>query len=185
MKFHDLAWAALLYYYKSSGDRRYVKLFRDTTFLSRLRQAPWDVPYEEFEAKVIFGFISSVGLRLPSVRGEDNLLTQITELYPSTSSLEDKSLHDCELSNEELLNSIRQIYDRFHTVPGFWLTGISKIAHVLNDALFVTINLGTSSNFGLLGETEDLIKWMRIAQKSAKEVIEEFYTMGIQGWPED
>ncbi len=184
MKFHDLAWAALLYYYKSSGDRKYVKLFRDTAFLSKLRQAPWDVPYEEFEAKVIFGFISSVGLRLPAVRGGDNLLAQIIELYPSISYLEDTCLHDCELSNEDLLNGVRQIYDRFHAIPGFWLTGISKIAHVLNDSLFAAINLGTSSYFGLVGEAGDFVKWLRIAQQNAQEAIEDFNSLGLPGSPE-
>jgi len=184
VKFSDLSWAALLYFYKSGGDRKYVKLFRDTTFLSKLREAPGDVSYEDFEAKGIFGFISSVGLRLPALKGGDNLLTQIIELYPSTSSLKDNSLHDCELSNEELLNGIRQIYDRFHAIPGFWLTGISKIAHVLNDSLFAAVNLGTSSYFGLVGEAEDFIKWLRIAQQNAQEVVEDFKVLGLPGSPE-
>ena len=119
MKFSDLAWAALLYYYKSSGDRKYVKLFRDTEFISRLRQTPWEVSYEEFEAKVIFSFISSVGLRLPAVRGENNILAQIIELHPCISSLKGKCLSDCDLSDEELLTNVRQIYNKFN--------GISKI----------------------------------------------------------
>ncbi len=185
MKFSDLAWAALLYYYKSGGDRKYVKLFRDTTFLSKLRQAPWDVPHEEFEAKVIRGFISSVGLRLPMVRGKDDVLAQIIELHPCVFSLQGVCLSDCDLSNEDLLNNIRQIYEKLHAIAGFWLTGISKITHVLNDSLFVALNLGTSSYFGLLGETEDLIKWLRIVRQSAQEVIEDFHTLGLPGSPEE
>ena len=185
MKFNDLAWAALLYYYKSSGDRKYVKLFRDTTFISKLRQTPWDVSHQEFEAKVIFGFISSVGLRLSAVRVEDNILTQIIGLYPCISSLQGEGLHDCDLSTEELLNNIRQIYDKFHTIRGFWLTGISKITHVLNDSLFVPLNLGTSSYLGFLGEAEDFIKWLRIAQQDAQEVTEDFYKLGLPGLPEE
>lgn len=65
MKFGDLAWAAFLHYYKSSGDKKYVKLFRDTSFISKLRETPWIVSYDEFEAKVISGFVNSIGLRLP------------------------------------------------------------------------------------------------------------------------
>ncbi len=185
VKFSDLAWAALLYYYKSSGDRRYVKIFRDKEFISKLRQTPWDVTNEEFESKVIFSFISSIGLRMPAVRGESNILTQLIELHPCISALQGESLYNCDLSNEDLLENIRQIYDKLRTIHGFWLTGISKIAHVLNDSLFVTINLGTSSYFGLLGETEDLIKWLRIAQQTAKEVTEDFYTLGLPGSPEE
>ncbi len=185
MKFSDLAWGALLYYYKSSGDRKYVKLLRDTTFINKLRQTPWEVPYEEFEAKVIFGFISSIGLRLPVLKGEDNILAQIVELHPSISSLQGENLHDCDLSNEELIKNIRQIYENLHTVHGLWLTGISKIAHILNDSLFVALNLGTSSHFGLLGEAEDFIKWLRITQQSAQEVAEDFYNLGLPGTPEE
>lgn len=185
MKFGDLSWAALLYYYKSGGDRKYVKLFRDTEFISKLRQTPWDIPYEEFESKVIFGFISSVGLRLPAVRGKNNLLTQIIDLQPSMSVLQDICLRDCDFSNEDLLNSIRQIYDSFSSIHGFWVTGISKIGHVLNDSLFVALNLSTSSYFGLFGGSEDFIKWLRLTQESALEVVEDFYELGLPGSPEE
>ena len=185
MKFNELAWAALLYYYKSSADRRYVKLFRDTEFVSKLRQTPWDIPYEEFEDKVIFNFISSIGLRLPTVRGEDNLLTQLIDMHSSISALQGVSLHDCDLSDEGVLENIRQIYNKLHSIHGFWLTGISKIAHVLNDSLFVAINLSTSSYFGLLGEAEDFVKWLRMTQENAKEVTEDFVGSGLSGSPEE
>ena len=185
MKFSDLSWAALLYYYKSGGDRKYVKLFRDTEFIAKLRQTPWDIPYEEFEAKVIFGFISSVGLRLPAVRGKDNLLTQIIDLHPSISNLQNQRLSDCDLSDEALLESIRQIYDRFSGIHGFWVTGISKISHVLNDSLFAALNLSTSSYFGLFGGSEDFIKWLKLTQESAQEVVEDFNSLGLPESPEE
>ena len=185
MKFSDLSWAALLYFYKSGGDRKYVKLFRDTSFVSNLRQAPWDVPYEEFEAKVVFGFISSIGLRLPAVMGERNILSQIIDMHPCISSIQGTSLRECDLSNEDLLGNIRQIYDKLYSIHGFWITGISKITHVLNDSLFVPLNLSTSSYFGLLGETEDFIRWLGIVQQSAREVNDDFYTLGLPGSPEE
>ncbi|UCH51465.1 MAG: hypothetical protein JSV54_01480 [Chloroflexota bacterium] len=183
MKFNDLAWAALLYYYKSSADKRYVKLFRDAEFISKLRERPWDIPYEEFEDKVVFSYISSIGLRLPTVRGTDNLLTQIVELHPNILALQGLYLRDCDLSNEGLLQNIRQIYEKLQGIHGFWLTGISKIAHIFNDALFVAINLGTSSHFGLLGEVEDFIKWLKMVQQSAQEVSEDFENLGLPGSP--
>jgi hypothetical protein len=185
VKFVDLSWAALLYYYKSGGDRKYIKLFRDTEFITKLRQAPWDVPYEEFESKVIFGFISSVGLRLPSVRGKDNLLTQIVDLHPSILALQDMHLYDCDLTNEDLLNNIRQIYDSFSGIHGFWVTGISKISHVLNDSLFAALNLSTSSYFGLFGGSEDFIKWLKLTQENAQEAVTDFNDLGLPGSPEE
>ena len=181
MKFNDLAWAALLHYYKSSGDRKYVKLFRDKTFLSKLRETPWDVSYEEFETKVIAGFVNSIGLRLPVGTRGGNILAEIIKLRRCISFLQGVRLLDCDLSNEDLLKNIRQIYNGLNTVDGFWVTGISKIAHILNDALFVVLDGKTSKYFGLRGEADDYIKWLGIAQQHALEVAGDFQTLGLPG----
>ena len=185
MKFSSLAWGAILFYYKSSGDKKYVKLFRDTEFILKVRQTPWEVAHDEFEEKIIFGFVSSVGLRLPAVRGSESLLSQIIELHPHISSLQGLTIRDCDLSNADLINSITQIYDKFNSIQGFWVTGISKISHVLNDALFVTMNLSTSSHFGLFGGAEDFVKWLKLTQENALEVTEDFKTLGLPGLPEE
>ena len=184
MKFNDLAWAALLHYYKSSGDRKYVRLFRDTAFISKLRETPWDLSYEEFETKVISGFISSIGLRLPRERRGRSILAEIIGLRHCMSSLRGVCLLDCDLSNEDLLNNIRQVYNTLSTIDGLWVTGISKIAHVLNDSLFVVLDLTTSGYFGLGGEADDYIKWLSITQRHALEVTEDFHALGLTGSPE-
>jgi len=184
VKLMTLPWAALLHYYKASGDRRYVKLFRDTVFISKLRQTPWDVPYEEFETKVLSGFVNSIGLRLPVGTRGGNILAEIIKLRQCTSSLQGVRLLDCDLSNEDLLKNIRQIYNGLSSVDGFWVTGISKIAHVLNDSLFVVLDLRTSKYFGLHRGVDDYIKWLGIAQQHALEATRDFYTLGLPGSPE-
>jgi len=184
VKFRDLAWAALLHYYKSRGDRKYVKLFRDSAFLSKLRETPWDVPYEEFEAKLLSGFLNSIGLRLPVGKRGGNILAEIIKLRHCTSSLQGVRLLDCDLSNEDLLENIRQIYNELSTVEGLWVTGISKIAHTLNESLFVALDLRTSKYFGLRGQADDYIKWLGIAQQSALEVTNDFHALGLPGSPE-
>jgi hypothetical protein len=184
MKFRDLAWAALLHHYKSGGDIKYVKLFRDTAFISKLRQTPWDVSYEEFETKVISGFVNSIGLRLPVGTRGGNILAEIIKLRHCISSLQGVRLLDCDLSNEDLLKNIKQIYNELSTVDGLWVTGISKIAHVLNDSLFVVLDLRTSKYFGLRGDADDYIKWLGIAQQHALEVTRDFQALGLPGSPE-
>ena len=184
MKFNDLAWAALLHYYKSSGDRKYVKLFRDTSFISKLRQTPWDVSYEEFETKVLSGFINSIGLRLSVGTRGGNILAKIVKLRQHISSIQGIRLLDCDLSSEDLLKNIRQIYSGLSSVDGFWITGISKMAHLLNDTLFVVLDLKTSKSFGLHGKASDYIKWLGIAQQHAQEVTRDFYALGYTGSPE-
>jgi len=185
VKFSDLAWAALLHYYKSSGGREYVKLFADTEFISKLRQTPWDVPYEEFETKVLSGFVNSIGLRLPVGTRGGNILARIIKLRYCISYLQDVHLLDCDLSNKGVLKNIRQIYNELNSVDGFWVTGISKTAHVLNDSLFVVLDLRTLKYFGLRGRADDYIKWLGIAQQHAQEVTQDFHTLGFSGSPEE
>lgn len=184
VKFSDLAWAALVHYYKSSKDREYVRLFRDKAFISKLRETPWDVSYEEFEAKVISAFINSIGLRLPVGTRGGNILAEIIKLHYYISSLQGVHLLDGDLSNEDLLKNIRQIYNGLSTIGGLWVTGISKIAHVLNDSLFVVLDLKTSNYFGLRGEADDYIKWLGIAQQHGLEVTSDFQALGLPGSPE-
>lgn len=185
MKFRDLAWGAVIHYYKSSGDRKYVKLFTDVSFITRLRQSPWDIQHEEFENKVIYGFLSSVGLRLPPAKKETNILSEIIELQPCVSCLQGVSLDVCDFSDENLLANIRQIYERLFQLHGFWITGISKLTHILNDSLFPALDLRTSGHFGLIGDTDSFISWLKITQQNAKEVIQDFSDLGLLGSPEN
>jgi len=184
VKFSELGWAALFHYYQSSKDRRYVRLFGDTVFISKLRKTPWDVSYEEFEAKVISDFVNSLGLRLPVGTRGGNILAEIIRLRRYTSHLQGTRLLDCDLSNKDLLKNIREIYHGLSTIDGLWVTGISKIAHVLNDSLFVILDLKTSDNFSLRGGADDYIKWLGIAQQHALEVTSDFEASGLPGSPE-
>ena len=184
MKFRDLAWAALLHYYKSRGDRKYVSLFRDTAFISKLRQTPWDIPYEEFETKVLSGFVNSIGLRLPVGTRGGIILAKIIKLRHCISSLQGVRLLDCDLSNEDLQNNVNQIYNGLSSIDGFWVTGISKIAHILNESLFVVLDLKTSKHFSLRGQADDYIRWLGIAQEHAQEVTRDFQALGLPGSPE-
>jgi hypothetical protein len=184
VKFSDLGWAVLLHYYKSSKDRKYVRLFGDTAFISKLRETPWDVSYVEFEAKVISGFVNSLGLRLPVGTRGGNILAEIIKLRRCTSRLQGARLLDCDLSNKDLLKNIREIYHGLSTIDRLWVTGVSKIAHVLNDSLFVVLDLRMSDYLGLGGEADDYIKWLGIAQQHALEVTSDFDALGLLGSPE-
>jgi len=184
VKFSELGWAALLHYYQSNKDRRYVRLFGDTEFISKLRETPWDVSYPEFEAKVISGFVNSLGLRLPVGTRGGNVLAEIIRLRSCTSSLEGVSLLDCDLSDKSVLKNIKEIYQGLGSIDGLWVTGITKIAHALNDSLFVILDLRTADNFSLRDEAGDYINWLTIAQQHAREVIGDFEAQGNAGSPE-
>jgi len=185
VKFSDLAWSAFLHYYKSNGDRRYLRLFGDTGFISKLREAPWEVPYPEFEAKVISGFVNSLGLRLPVGTRGSNLMAEIIRLHNFTSHLKGVSLLDCDLSDKDLLKNVKEIYQALCSIDGLWVTGVTKIAHVLNDSLFVILDLRIAESFSLHhGELDNYIEWLTIAQQHALEVTRDFEAQGFPGSPE-
>lgn len=184
MKFGDLGWAALLHYYQSNKDRRYVRLFGDGEFISKLRETPWDVSYPEFEAKVISGFVNSLGLRLPVGTRGGNVLAEIIRLRSCTSRLKGVSLLDCDLSDKSLLENIKEIYQGLGSIDGLWVTGITKIAHALNDSLFVILDLRIAENFSLRDEADDYIEWLVLTQQHALQVTSDFEAQGLSGSPE-
>ncbi|RLC61652.1 MAG: hypothetical protein DRI01_08155, partial [Chloroflexi bacterium] len=106
------------------------------------------------------------------------------KLRHQISFLQGVRLLDCDLSNEDLRQTIRQIYNGLSSVDGLWVTGISKIAHTLNESLFVVLDLKTSKHFGLHGQADDYIKWLGIAQQHALEVTRDFQALGLSGSPE-
>lgn len=184
MKFSELGWSALLHYYQSNKDRRYVKLLGDSEFISKIREAPWDISYPEFEAKVISSFVNSLGLRLPVGTRGGNILAEIIRLRSCTSSLAGLSLLDCDLSDKGLLKNIKEIYQGLGSIDGLWVTGITKIAHVLNDSLFVILDLRIAENFSLRDDADDYIDWLVLTQHHAREVASDFEAQGLPGSPE-
>lgn len=184
VKFSDLGWAALLHYYQSNKDRRYVRLFGDGEFISKLRETPWDVSYPEFEAKVISSFVNSLGLRLPVGTRGGNVLAEIIRLRSCTSRLKGVSLLDCDLSDKSLLENIKEIYQGLGSIDGLWVTGITKIAHALNDSLFVILDLRIAENFSLRDEADDYIEWLVLTQQHALQVTSDFEAQGLSGSPE-
>jgi len=185
MKFNELAWGAVCFYYRSAGDSKYSRIMMDAEFLSRLRMSPAKVDAAEFERKVILDYVNVqsydllVGQRLAG-----NILAKIVELQPELSSLQDISLLDCDLSDSNLLDKVTKIYMEFYSVQGLWLTGVSKIAHILNDRLFPLINLEISDHFKIHDAGTSLVRWLEITQREAREVTQDFHERGLTGLPE-
>jgi hypothetical protein len=185
MNFNELSWAALCFYYRSGGDKRYARLMRDAQFISKLRQAPSEVSPKEFEEKVLLDHVNIqnydllIGHRLA-----ENVLAKIVELQPEISSLQDITLIDLDLQDKAVTEKIKRIYASLYSVPGLWLTGVSKIAHLLNDKLLAILNLDISDYFGLLEDNTNLLTWIKLVQQNAREVTKDFHKQGFSGLPE-
>lgn len=185
MNFDQLSWGALCFYYRSAGDYRYCKTMKDTSFISKLRESPTDINVKEFEEKVILKHINIENYDL--LIGNNlarNVLSEIVKLQPEIALLKDVNLLDCDLSDSELTDSIVKVYQSIYSVNGLWLTGVSKIAHLLNNNLFALLNLDISNHFNLLEGTTSLIQWLKITQQNMQEVTTSFKKQGLPGSPE-
>ena len=185
MNFNQLSWGALCFYYRSAGDYRYCKIMQDTSFISKLREAPMDINIKEFEEKLILSHINIENYDL--LIGNNlarQVLAEIVKLQPEMALLKDVTLLDCDLSNSDLTDDITKVYQSLYSINGLWLTGVSKIAHLLNDRLFALLNLDISSHFNLLGGTTNLLQWLKITQQNIQEVTTSFREQGFSGSPE-
>ena len=186
MNFNQLAWGVVCFYYRLAGDNRYCRIMRDTEFLVKLRQSPSDITPKEFEEKVLLDHVNIENYDL--LIGNNlarSVLGKIIELHPIIASLQGVTLLGCDLSDDEVIGRINKVYTALYSVPGLWLTGISKIAHLLNDKLFVILNLDISSHFQLMDGNTSLIQWLKITQQNAIEVTRDFQEQGLPGTPEE
>ena len=185
MNFNQLAWGAVCFYYRSIGDNKYNKIMRDTEFLTRLREEPYNINATEFEEKVLLDHVNIENYDLLIGHGlAVNVLVKIVQLQPEISALQGFNLLNCDLSDTTITTKINQIYAGVYSVNGLWLTGVSKIVHLLNDNLFPLLNLNISKQFGMLEGDTNLINWVKITQDNAREVTADFKKQKLPGSPE-
>ena len=186
VNFNDIAWAAVCFYYRSIADRKYCKILGDTPFMEKLRQTPHDVTASEFEKKVLLDYVRIINYDvLIEHKLAERLLENIVGLQPYVSALQGLTLLDCDLSDSAIADRIEKIYAALYSVPGLWVTGVSKIAHLLNDKLLVLLNTDISDQFRLLDDSTAVINWSKFLQNSARQVTRDFEERGYQGTPEE
>jgi hypothetical protein len=186
VNFNDIAWAAVCFYYRSIADRKYCKILGDTPFIEKLRQTPHDVTASEFEQKVLLDYVRIINYDvLIEHKLAERLLEKIVGLQTDISALQGLTLLDCDLSDSAIADRIEKIYAALYSIPGLWVTGVSKIAHLLNDKLLVLLNMDISDKFRLLDDSTAVINWIRFLQDSARQVTRDFEERGYQGTPEE
>jgi len=186
VNFNDIAWAAVCFYYRSIADRKYCKILGDTPFIEKLRQTPHDVTASEFEQKVLLDYVRIINYDvLIEHKLAERLLEKIVGLQADISALQGLTLLDCDLSDSAIADRIEKIYAALYSIPGLWVTGVSKIAHLLNDKLLVLLNMDISDQFRLLDDSTAVIDWIKFLHDSARQVTEDFEDRGYQGTPEE
>ena len=185
MNFNTLCWAAICFYYRSVGDQRYGRIMRDTAFLAKLRESPQTISSKELEEKLILGYVKIENYDLlvgHNLAGR--VLSKIVELQPEIVSLQKVTIRNCDLSDEKIAARINKIYLELCQIQGLWVTGTSKILHIINDGLFTMLNPSISDYFGISGDNLQVVEWFRFVQKHALEVTADYYNQGLEGSPE-
>ena len=186
MRFEDLSWAAVCFYYRSMGDRKYCKIMADKDLLARLKTDPLSVPEKEFEQKVILDYVnvSSYDLLYKS-RMSRKILDMLSENKGIIANLRNIDIIDCNLSDDIITRDIMRIYRAMLSVDGLWATGASKILHILNSSLFAPINQSITDCFRIYPEHEGYVSWLRIVQKNALEAVFDYKETHKSGDPSD
>jgi hypothetical protein len=186
MDFRGLAWSAFCFYYRSVGDRKYIKLMSDEHFISSLQKNPGLVSPKEFEKKIILELIKIYDWHLFIKHNlAKRILERIIKMQPELSMLEGTTILNCNLDDEGIITRINNLYFELTTVPGIWSTGASKILHLLNCRLFPVLGFEVAACFGLSKGDVEFTKFMKLVQQDAFEVTEDFHKQGFSGSPEE
>lgn len=189
MTFNDLAWSAFLNWYITKRDEKYVELFINKPLIYALREHPSSVDPSNFHEKVVSDFLNSWGRMFIQKKTSYEILDAITELNPYLLVVRDESLLTCDLSNGSTVNGVvHAIYERLSSIDFIDMTGTSKIAHILNDSLFVMIDNEIRKKYkkkhDISRDAEGYINWMKIMQQQARDVTADFRRQGFSSSPE-
>jgi hypothetical protein len=184
VKFNDLAWAAVCFYYRSTGDKRYCATMRDTDFLTRLRNSPQDLRLIEFEEKAILGFINLENYDLlVAHRLAEKVLSKIIGLKGELDLIKGHTLLETDLRSPRVSEAISNVYAELRAY-GLWITGASKICHLLNEHLFPLLSPDLIRHFNITEENSSLLNWLLKVQEDVHEVAADFQRQGLPGTPE-
>ena len=175
MKFTDLSWAAVLFYYRSSGDRKYCKIMSDKDLRDAMRSDPLSIPERDFEQRVILDYINTSNYDiLYKCHMSRNILDILAENRITVNSLARVNILDCNLSDAIIVQDIMRLYEGLLGVEGLWATGASKILHILNSDLFPPINQSIIDHFEIYSQQNSYVSWLRIVQKNGLDVVDDF-----------
>ena len=107
----------------------------------------------------------------------ETVLATIDRLQPDITVLLASSITDIDIEDRALIDSIGRIYAELTTIQGLWITGASKIAHLLNDRLLPICGLDVIEHFQKIstGQTFDHRIWLKQIKHDAHLVIDDFH----------
>ena len=176
MKYSDLAWAAVCYFYSSCGDNKYVEIMSDADFLNRLRDEPCIISTREFEEKAILGYIKIENFDvLVKQKLAMSVIRNIQEMQPLLSKTRQLTIITADMSEtspQSVAPEVEKMYHSLDSINGLWSTGASKILHLLNNRLFPILTPGIIQDSGF--REFSMASYMRRIQYQAVTVSEDF-----------
>jgi hypothetical protein len=90
---------------------------------------------------------------------------------------------ECDLSDHHLVEAITMTYTELRAY-GLWITGASKIAHLLNDRLFPLLSPPLARHFNVSDDRASIKNWLVRVQNDMREVTDDFQQENKEGSPE-
>ena len=197
MNFEELAWGAFFYRLLTNYDSPYLKFFAEESLLARLRQNPGAVSVDEFQASVV-NFLNAWGGRHI---GKDTevvgvLLDGLCGLQDKFQSLCNDTLLTVNLDRhrelvQHIFNDLRLIsWENRGPVRSVTVhlgeTFASKLAHIVNPALFVMWDDGIASHFWerkMIESVWDYVGFLTLMEEEAKSVVSDFQAFAASSDP--
>ena len=195
MTFEELAWGAVFYRLLTNYDRPYVSLFGGESLLERLRQNPAAVSADEFQATV-GDFLRRWGGR--HIKNDTEvgraLLDGLGGLRSTFRSLCSDTLLATDLGHRRGL--VQDVFDGLRLIcwenrgPSRSVTVhlgetfASKLAHIMNPALFVMWDDGIAGDFctrGMIGSLWDYVGFLEVMQREARSAVSSFQAFAGSG----
>ena len=156
----------------------------DQDFLKRLRETPDKVSVIELEERVVLGLVNMEHYDLLiNHKLAETLMHKIIDLKTEIPNLTQISLVDCDINDPATTAIFMRTFSSFQ-INGLWYTGISKIAHVLNDKFFPILSPDLVKYFDISEDPESLKQWLHTVQEDIYEVTQDYKRSGIEGSPE-
>lgn len=134
------------------------------------------VDAKEHLEKIIKMFLTQWGRMGRTVDREDlnwgQLARQLRNSKETFQTLQNKSLLDINLKDEETANAIKNAYDAAR-VRYIGPTAISKILHLLNPGLFVMWDDEIRRKYKVSGSVEGYLKFLRLMREEVEEALNE------------
>jgi len=184
--FEHLAWAAIFFGAGEPERKSYLKIVCSSGFPKRAINDPDHLTFDEVKSELVKFLQTWGGMRIPKKERVDRIAKDLVKAFIAVAPIF-RQLHACRLETLELTDNLKsEIEDTYRALrmPGLGPTGVSKVLHVLNPALFVMWDAEIRQHYKKCGvitsdKPAEYVKFLDHMYGLAQDVIEDASRLGV------